>query len=278
MTQNYLSGERGKKKLSGLTSGKIDHHEFPDITTEKMAEVDHLMMEDYGIQLIQMMENAGRHLAGLAKNRFLCGDADGKHVVVLAGSGGNGGGAMVCTRHLFNWGAEVVLYLTKPVKDLTDTIKHQGEILQRMGLEIRSSEELRVKPNLDLIVDGIIGYGLRGAPHGTAADMIQWANRQSSPILALDLPSGLNASTGEVFEPTIRAAATLTLALPKLGLKVVDPEVVGELYLADIGVPPELYTRLPLSLKVKPLFNQAQILRLSLLKDVDRIDPNNLKY
>ena len=263
MTQNHSSGERGKKKLSGLSFRKIDHNEFPYITAEQMAEVDRLMVEDYGIQLIQMMENAGRHLAELARNRFLSCDADRKHVVVLAGSGGNGGGVMVCARHLDNWGAEVSLYLTKPVKDLTGIIKHQGEILQQMGLEIKSSEELRKKPRLDLIADGIIGYSLKGAPRGAAAEMIRWANRQSSPILALDLPSGLNASTGEVLEPTIRAAATLTLALPKLGLQAAETEVVGELYLADIGVPPELYARPPLSLQVKPLFNQEQILRLT---------------
>ena len=262
MTQNHSSGERGKKKLSGLTFRKIDHNEFPYITAEQMAEVDRLMVEDYGIQLIQMMENAGRHLAELAKNRFLSGNAYGKHVVVLVGSGGNGGGAMVCARHLDNWGAEIDIYLTKSVKDLSGTIKHQGEILGRMGLELRSSDELRVKPRLDLIVDGIIGYSLLGAPRGTAAEMIQWANRQSSPILALDLPSGLNATSGEVLEPTIRAAATMTLALPKQGLKAADPEVVGELYLADIGVPPELYARPPLHLQVKPFFNQGQILRL----------------
>ena len=240
----------------------IDQNELPYITAEQMAEVDRLMVEDYGIHLIQMMENAGRHLAELARNRFLSGDAYGKHVVVLAGSGGNGGGAMVCARHLDNWGTEVVLCLTKSVKDLTGTIKHQGEILQRMGLEIRSYEDLKRKPRLDLIVDGIIGYSLQGAPRGEAAAMIQWANRQSSPILALDLPSGLNATTGEVLEPAIRAAATMTLALPKQGLKAVETEVVGELFLADIGVPPELYARAPLKLRVNPIFSRERILRL----------------
>ena len=236
--------------------------EIPYLTADQMAEVDRLMEKEYGIHLIQMMEIAGRHLAQLARNRFLDGNAVGKHVVLLAGSGGNGGGAMVCARHLHNWGAEVTVVLSKAVKDLVGTIKHQGEILQRMDVEIGSIEEIKEKQQWDLIVDGIIGYSLQGAPRGGAAEMIRWANKRKTPILALDLPSGLNASTGEALEPTIRAAATMTLALPKEGLRVAEKNVVGELYLADIGVPPELFILEPLDMDIGPLFAKKQILRL----------------
>lgn len=240
----------------------MDIKEIPYLTADQMVDVDRLMVEEYGIHLIQMMENAGRHLAQLARNRFLDGNANGKHVVVLAGSGGNGGGAMVCARYLHNWGAEVIVVLTREVKDLSGTIKHQGEILQRMDMEIGSIEDIKEKPQGDLIVDGIIGYSLQGAPQGEAAEMIRWANERKTPILALDLPSGLNASTGEALEPTIRAAATMTLALPKEGLRGAGKKVVGELYLADIGVPPELYALEPLNMDIGPLFAKIQILCL----------------
>src|SRR5258708_26935633 len=80
---------------------------IPYVTTEQMIEVDRAMMEDVHIELIQMMENAGRHLAHLARMRFFDGNPRGKHVVVLAGTGGNGGGALVCARRLYNWGAPV---------------------------------------------------------------------------------------------------------------------------------------------------------------------------
>ncbi|MGB2954892.1 MAG: NAD(P)H-hydrate epimerase [Anaerolineales bacterium] len=236
--------------------------EIPYLTTDQMAEVDRLMVEVFGIHLIQMMENAGRQLAQLARNRFLEGDTVGKQVVLLAGSGGNGGGAMVCARHLHNWGADVTVVLSKAVQDLVGTIKHQGEILQLMDVEIGAIEDIKEKPQGDLIVDGIIGYSLQGAPRGEAAEMIRWANERKSPILALDLPSGLNATTGEVLEPTIRAAATMTLALPKAGLRRAGKNVVGELYLADIGVPPELYALAPLKMDIGPLFANKQILRL----------------
>ena len=87
--------------------------EVPSISTEQMIEVDRLMIDHYGIELIQMMENAGRGLALLAKAR-LGGSVKGVSIMVLAGTGGNGGGAMVAARRLHNWGAKVVIILTKP--------------------------------------------------------------------------------------------------------------------------------------------------------------------
>jgi NAD(P)H-hydrate epimerase len=240
----------------------IDIHQIPYLSAEQMVEVDRLMVEEYGIKLIQMMENAGRHLAVLAKNRFLGGDVSGKQIVIMAGSGGNGGGALVCARNLLNWGAEVSVYLTREVDLLKGTIKHQGYILQSLEVQMRVGENLIEKPHLDLIIDGIIGYSLQGAPKGRAAEMIRWANGRNKPILALDLPSGLDANTGVALDPTIRATATMTLALPKIGLQKAQKEVVGEIYLADIGVPPGLYARPPLNLHVNPLFGKDGILQL----------------
>ena len=238
-------------------------HDIPYLTTAQMVEVDRTMIEDYGIALVQMMENAGRHLAQLASRLFLDGNVLGKRVMVLAGSGGNGGGAMVCARHLHNWGADVMVLLTKAVEDLKGVPKQQGEILQRMGVSIgQQATNTESVEAMRLIVDGLIGYSLRGTPRGTAAAMIRWANDQASPILALDVPSGLMASTGEVLEPAIRATATMTLALPKEGLRIAGREIVGELYLADIGVPPELYAQSSLNLLPGYLFAEAQILRL----------------
>ena len=90
--------------------------------------------------------------------------------------------------------------------------------------------------------------------------MIRWANGQPAPILALDAPSGLDTATGEVFDPAINAAATLTLALPKQGLRS-RRQYVGELYLADISVPPALYER-ALGLEIGPLFAKSDVIRL----------------
>ena len=97
-------------------------------------------------------------------------------------------------------------------------------------------------------------------PRGTAAEMIRWANKRSAPTLSLDIPSGLDTATGKVFDPAITATATLTLALPKQGLRTQHKQV-GELYLADISVPPALYER-ALGLEVGPLFAESDIIRL----------------
>ena len=115
----------------------------------------------------------------------------------------------------------------------------------------------------DLVVDGIIGYSLKGAPRGTAADMIRWVAGQSAAVLALDAPSGVDTTSGSTFDPAIRATATMTLALPKEGLKMPSVRAhVGELYLADISVPPELYAEPALGLEVSPLFAQSDIVQL----------------
>ena len=234
----------------------------PYLTTEQMIEVDRAMIEDYGIELIQMMENAGRNLAHLARERFLGGQPARKTVVVLAGTGGNGGGALVCARRLHNWGVAVQVVVTRPADQFTPVPAHQLDILQRMKIFPAFITDIaNITP--DLIVDGIIGYSLKGTPRGTAADLIRWANAQSTPILSLDAPSGVDTTTGIAFEPTIKATATMTLALPKKGLRAegIAP-YVGELYLADISVPPQLYAEPALSLHVEHIFAGSDIVQL----------------
>jgi NAD(P)H-hydrate epimerase len=237
--------------------------QIPYLTKEQMIEVDRAMIEDYRIELIQMMENAGRNLAHLARERFLGGDPRAKRVVVLAGSGSNGGGALVAARRLHNYGARVAVYTTKPIEALLPIPARQLAILHRMQVRTALADRVQQAQTPDLILDGVIGYSLRGAPRGAAADLIRWANDQPTPTLALDVPSGVDATSGTTFDPAIRAAATLTLALPKVGLQAPGiREHTGELYLADISVPPELYAAPALNLKVEPLFTKSDIIRL----------------
>jgi NAD(P)H-hydrate epimerase len=132
-----------------------------------------------------------------------------------------------------------------------------------MNIPITAAEKIESLPSCDVIVDAIIGYSLSGAPRETAARLIDSANSRDAPILSLDTPSGVDTSTGQIFEPAIRATATMTLALPKRGLRpAVDAGVVGELYLADISVPPQLYAGPGLELEVEPLFALEEIVRV----------------
>ena len=235
---------------------------IPSITTEQMIEVDRLMIEVYKIELIQMMENAGRCLALTAKRHFFKGEISGKKVIVLAGTGGNGGGAMVAARRLAAWGAKVEVYLTS-IEKLTPVPRHQNEILLNMVIMVHEGQTPSDDTEADLILDGIIGYSLKGNPRGVVKDLIEWANSQETPTLSLDTPSGISLTEGEIFEPVIQAEATLTLALPKVGLfrEEVKP-IRGTLYLGDISVPPELYAQPSLGIALGPIFGEDDVLRV----------------
>ncbi len=240
--------------------------EIPFLTTDQMREVDRLMIEEYGIELIQMMENAGRNLAATARDIFLSGNPDRRDVTVLCGTGGNGGGGLVAARRLSGWGANVAVWLTRPPGDYTGVPAHQLAILERLPVDIGVADGV-LELKADLIIDAVIGYSLTGPPRGAAADLILAANAANAPVLSLDAPSGVDTTTGQVHQPAVNATATLTLALPKAGLRTdAAREHVGELHLADIGVPPELYAQpslgLALGLEVGPIFAAHETIRI----------------
>ena len=245
---------------------EIPARDIPRADTEQMIEVDRAMIVDFHIELIQMMENVGRNLAHLARTRFLDGDPTGKRVLVMAGAGGNGGGALVAARRLSNWGARVHVALGQEPDKMRPVPAHQLDILQRMGVEgtrVSAVTEGLNKSVFNLILDGLIGYSLKGQPRGVIAELITYANASGVSILALDTPSGVDAASGTVYAPAIKAAATMMLALPKTGLSAANvlPQT-GELFLADISVPPGLYESAALSMQVGALFARNEILKL----------------
>jgi len=229
---------------------------IPRLTTEQMATVDRLMINVFKIELLQMMENAGRNLADCAQS--LTSEHSNPQFLVLCGSGNNGGGGMVAARHLINRGLPVEIVLMQDETQLKQVPKQQWTILKNMGAKAV------IDPNLekfDLIIDSMIGYGLQGAPRGAVAQWINKINASQTRILSLDVPSGLDATQGIPFEPCTRAFATLTLALPKTGLMTHEAKpYVGDLYLADISVPERLYEML--GLKVGPIFMHVRVLKL----------------
>jgi len=235
---------------------------YVNITTDEMREVDRAMIEDFGILLMQMMENAGRNLAELVR-RALGGSVRARKVVVLAGAGNNGGGGLVAARHLSNWGAAMRVVLSQAGDRYRDVPARQLSILQAMQvpLAVAGEDTISFAPDMAGIVDALIGYGLRGNPREPVAGLIRAANDSGLPIWSLDAPSGLDTTSGVVYDPCIRAEATLTLALPKTGLQTpAAREVVGQLYLADISVPPLLYERM--GVEVGPLFERDTIVAI----------------
>jgi NAD(P)H-hydrate epimerase len=209
---------------------------LPALTADQMREVDRVMLDELHIDLIQMMENAGRNLADLAQRRYAP-----AHVVVLAGLGGNGGGGLVAARHLANRGVSVRVVLATDDPHLAPATFRQLDILRRIDVPILAEPPDHLA---DLVIDALLGYSLRGTPRGRAASLIARANAGSAPVLSLDTPSGLDVTTGEAADPCVGADATMTLALPKVGL--LGSAQVGRLYLADISVPPLVYSLLGL--------------------------------
>lgn len=235
------------------------------ISVAQMREVDRLMTEDYGITLLQMMENAGRSLATLAR-LHLRNAVAGQRVVALIGPGNNGGGGLVAARHLVNAGASVVVALAAAPPLRNETPEHQRRILERMGVpgsdRAAAPDDLsELLDSADLLLDALLGYSGQGAPREPIASFIRAASAAPASRLALDLPSGLDGDSGEPNGPTMRADATLTLAWPKRGLLMNAARTyVGELFLADISIPAAIYRAI--GVESGTLFASGHIVRV----------------
>ncbi len=180
--------------------------EVPAVTGETMREVDRIAIEETGPNLYQMMENAGRNLA-LAVIQVLGTGWLSDQIVVLAGTGGNGGGGICAARHLANRGAHVTLVVSDPDR-LTPVPAEQLQIYRGTAGAVAQVADL---DDLDagVVVDAIIGYSLGGVPRGAAAALIEWTGSQPAPVVSLDVPSGIDATTGNAPGNHVQAASTL---------------------------------------------------------------------
>lgn len=227
---------------SFVTSAGI---EVGAVTAAQMREVDRIAIEEIGPNLYQMMENAGRNLAALTI-RLLGSEWRDERIVVLAGTGGNGGGGICGARHLANRGGDVLVVVSDatnlrevPARQLTTYRGTDGRVL--------GPDELGgLDPSF--ILDAVIGYSLSGPPRGSVLHMIEWALSEDAPVVSLDIPSGIDSTTGKAPGTHVVAAHTMTLALPKTGL---DGVAAGDLWLADIGIPRETYRRAGLTVPAK---------------------------
>jgi NAD(P)H-hydrate epimerase len=225
-----------------------------------MMEVDHLMINSYGITLMQMMENAGRNLALLAK-KMLGGSILNRKICVIVGNGNNGGGGLAAARHLSNWGAEVTVLVATPSASFKPVAAHQLETVRHLPISVvfaGNQAEYIDWCSCQLVIDAIFGYGLNRSPEGMTSEIIQTINSLDCPVLSLDTPSGMDTTIGYISDSVIKADATLTLALPKSGLLEDEAKLyVGQLYIGDISVPPLLYCQI--GLEVGPLFEKNPI-------------------
>ena len=227
------------------------------VNVEEMRRIERYIMDEIGISAAVLMENAGREIAGQVlarckKTKVKANQTTNKWAV-LVGKGNNGGDGVVAARHLLEAGIDVHLIVADGLNEFpegrvsnwsTETML-QLEIALRMGIPMQTYSEERIQWQLyDGIIDALLGTGSKGAPREPYAALIHEANASGLPILAVDIPSGLNADNGSVFEPCIQATATVALGFLKRGLvQFPGAQAAGEVIVSPIGIPPKYADR-----------------------------------
>lgn len=211
---------------------------LPGITKEQMIEVDRIMVEDFKIPVELMMELAGLNLATLAlnlsKNIY-------SNYIIIAGTGHNAGGGIVAARRLASWGLNSQIFLPRGMSELKEVPKIQYIRAKQLEIEITNglpSNFLNFE-NDTLFIDAYLGYGFSPRQDEISTNVFNYFSNLHN-LISLDIPSGLDATTGESYSD-IKPLATLTLAYVKQGILITEKKNVGELYIADIGIPINLY-------------------------------------
>jgi NAD(P)H-hydrate epimerase len=212
-----------------------------------MRELDRRAVEEFGIPSLLLMENAGRGAADVAVE--MARPQDGG-VLVFCGRGNNGGDGFVLARHLANRGYAVTCYYagrTAEVAPGSDSGINLG-IVRRMGIRVleHAVEADRERMARDiawasLLVDALLGTGLQGEVREPYSTLISFLNARRAPILAIDIPSGLDCDTGAILGKAVRARRTVTFGAPKIGFsRGQGPEVTGPVTVVDISIPRKL--------------------------------------
>ena len=222
------------------------------VTAAEMRQCDRTAIESVGIPSFILMENAGRAVSEeIAKT--VCGVAD-KHVLIIAGKGNNGGDGFVAARHLSNSGAMVTVALLADPGLLSGDALANYAILEHMAKNQENIRLLRVEPgnikdlaslpHVDIIVDAILGTGFSGELLDPLKSAIQWINNQDAFVVAIDIPSGIDADTGRC-TTAVRANLTVTMGLRKRGILLNEGRVhSGEIRVADISIPRFVFDQL----------------------------------
>lgn len=212
----------------------------------EMKAIDARASADFKIPSLILMENAGLRVLDTIKD--ISGDLAQSRIAILAGKGNNGGDGLVTGRHLINAGARVRIFLMGELEELTPDARLNFDILIKMGADITPLTREEHLPafmdtllKADLVLDAIYGIGFHGSLDAFEADLVQMLNSSRIPVVAVDIPSGVEADTGKVHGMAVRADYTVTMALPKLGQFLAPGcEYMGKLIVADISIPSQL--------------------------------------
>jgi NAD(P)H-hydrate epimerase len=212
---------------------------MPRLTRDQVRSIDRRATEEYHVPGIVLMENASRGVADAAERFFL---PRASRVLILCGGGNNGGDGLAAARHLHNRGHAVTIgLLTDPARYKGDA-KTNWDIVQAMRLPSSAFDAAAIRATrADLILDAVFGTGLTDAPRDPFPQIVNAIQDHGAPILAIDLPSGLDCDTGRPPGACVRATRTVTFVAEKVGFA--NPEArqyTGEITVADIGCPREL--------------------------------------
>lgn len=219
------------------------------LTAQQMREADRFAIEEIGIPGLVLMENAARGACDVLG--ALLGDLDGASIAIVCGKGNNGGDGLAMARHALNAGAEVVVALLAPPDELSRDARTQYDILLASAPDVLVGwdEFLLFGEAYDAVVDAVLGTGAGGDLQGVWAEAVEWMNDQACVRLAMDVPTGVNADTGESGSPAFDATATATMGALKPGLLLGSgADNSGDVYVIDIGAPSESYTHCGLEL------------------------------
>ena len=225
------------------------------VTAEQMRQVDRKTIEELGIPEIVLMENAGKAVADFLQEQF--DDLSEKTVTILAGAGNNGGDGLVVARYLHMLGVPVKVFLLAE-RELSPSTQRNYEILSRLPVKLylldseNSMHLFKVTVNYsDILVDALLGTGTSREVTGKTEQVIEIINRRSCIKVAIDVPSGLNSDTGELWGKCIKADYTVALAQPKCGHYMNKGlKYCGEVVVKDIGIPQEIYQSLDLNCSI----------------------------
>lgn len=217
------------------------------LTREQSRQVDRLAMKKYGFTGLVLMENAGRGVVDTLEKLGI-----GGAVVICCGQGNNGGDGFVIARHLDLRGYQTRVLLFCDPGQLTGDAATNYQILEKTDVPIHACFEAPEAADLQehlsgaaWILDALLGTGARGEPRPPLDTVIERLNDSGIPILAVDVPSGLDCDSGQPADHTIRAAHTCTFVTPKVGfLKPTAKPCLGELHVLDIGTPAKLVSEL----------------------------------
>ena len=214
----------------------VSWSEVPSVTSAALRQADAAAREQFGIEPLQLMEVAGAQVARFVRAFF--DGISGKRVLVVAGSGNNGGDALVAARFIHQGGG-IVMVSQVPSRDPTSLSAHHLRTVRELGIPITEAPA-GIDGSADVILDGLFGTGIRPPLRRPASEIIAAMNGAGRPIVAIDVPSGMDADDATGAEGAARATATVTLAAPKAGLARAPN--AGRVFLADIGMPSTLFS------------------------------------